>query len=1129
MTHIPVRAEAALRRYSLALAPLLIAGGLAGNYFKYPIFLNIDFLFGSIFAMLALQYFGLWRGIISAALIGAVTYFIWGHPYAILILTAEGAVVGSLVNRYKIGLVLADALYWLVLGMPLVYVFYHGVMDVPADSVNIVMIKQAVNGVANALLARMVFTGLAARTPRLTFPFRELVYNLLVLFALCPALMLLALASRSDFSATDKAIRKDLHQSSLQISQRLDVWVANRTPAIVRLAAMASALTPSQMQAHLEQALASDVNFQRIGLIDAAGIGTASSPPTDELAQSKLGKNHADQPFIPTLKQTLKPMLTEVVMSKAGIPKPIVTLVAPVVIEGQYGGYISGVLSLKQIREYLLESAKEDTLLYTLIDNSGNIILSNRTAKGMMTHFERGQGELSRLDDRVSQWVPEPARNAPVSERWRSSSYVAETPVGNWAEWRLILEQPVAPFQTMLNQRYADALTLLFVLLFVALALGEWLSRRITATTEQLSELTQDLPAKLQAGAQTVWPESTVLEQHRLIVNFKAMAATLATQFSANRALTESLEQRVSERTAELKASEFRWQFAVEGAGDGLWDWNLVDDSLLLTKRWKELLGYTEDDIGTDISEWEKRVHPEDTARVFAAVQSHLDGKTQNYETEHRVQCKDGSYKWILDRGVVVSRSVDGKPLRIIGTYSDITERKQAEDRVRASEKRSQAIIQTALDGFWLTDLQGQLLQVNDAYCRMSGYSDQELLGMRISDLEAKDESAATDAHMRAIIAQGSDRFETRHRRKDGSVLDIEVALQYQAVDGGRIVCFLSDITERKQAELARQESERRYRQMVENSPAVVYAYSIKNGGIYYSPKVLEVLGYTAQHLCANPFLWAQSIHPEDRAVLANAVAEFRQGVAFKIEYRIKNARDEWRWLFDQSSGSRKEDGDLIIEGLAMDITERKQIEQRECEAASRVERAMLGTVDAVSKMMDLRDPYTSGHERRVGEVAAAIGAEMGLDADAQRGLQVAGSLHDVGKITVPAEILSKPGKLTALEYQIIKAHAEQGYQVLKDVDFSWPVAEAVYQHHERMDGSGYPRGLKGKAIVLEARILAVADVIEAMSSHRPYRPGLGVDQALAEIEHGGGTTYDAHVADACVRLFREKGYSIPD
>ena len=210
------------------------------------------------------------------------------------------------------------------------------------------------------------------------------------------------------------------------------------------------------------------------------------------------------------------------------------------------------------------------------------------------------------------------------------------------------------------------------------------------------------------------------------------------------------------------------------------------------------------------------------------------------------------------------------------------------------------------------------------------------------------------------------------------------------------------------------------------------------------------------------------------------------------------------------------------------DITERRLAEVAMRDHIAQLERAISGTVGAVSKMMGMRDPYTSGHEARVGEISAAIAAEMGLDLDRQQGLRVAGSIHDVGKITVPAEILSKPGKLSAIEYSLIQQHAQQGYEVLKDIEFPWPVAEVARQHHERIDGSGYPRGLKGEAILLEARILAVADVIEAMVSHRPYRAGLGIDMALAEIERGRGKAYDANAADACMRLFREKKYAIP-
>lgn len=194
-----------------------------------------------------------------------------------------------------------------------------------------------------------------------------------------------------------------------------------------------------------------------------------------------------------------------------------------------------------------------------------------------------------------------------------------------------------------------------------------------------------------------------------------------------------------------------------------------------------------------------------------------------------------------------------------------------------------------------------------------------------------------------------------------------------------------------------------------------------------------------------------------------------------------------------------------------------------------RLQEAVYATTAALSKMVELRDPYTAEHERRVGELAVAIAAEMGLNEDMQKGLRVAGAMHDVGKIMVPLELLSKPGSLSRLEYEFIKQHAEQGYQILKDIAFPWPVAEVARQHHERLDGSGYPRGLKGTDIIIEARITAVADVVESMSLQRPYRPRLGVELALQEIERGAGVIYDADAAAACLRLFRDKGYVIAD
>ena len=188
---------------------------------------------------------------------------------------------------------------------------------------------------------------------------------------------------------------------------------------------------------------------------------------------------------------------------------------------------------------------------------------------------------------------------------------------------------------------------------------------------------------------------------------------------------------------------------------------------------------------------------------------------------------------------------------------------------------------------------------------------------------------------------------------------------------------------------------------------------------------------------------------------------------------------------------------------------------------------SLMETITLARKLGEMRDPYTAGHEKHVGDLAAAIGAELGFDENHQECLRISGYLHDLGKIIVPLDILSKPSELSLEEYSLVKNHVKASYQVLKDVNFPLPIARATLEHHERMDGSGYPNGLKGEEISIEGRIICVADVVEAIASHRPYRPGLGIEEALAEINRGSGSQYDTTVVNACIKLFREKGYKL--
>ncbi len=544
-------------KYKISLLLAVVALGLAGNYFKFSIFLNLDFLFGSIFAMLALQLFGFGRGVLAAAMIASYSYILWNHPYAIIIMTAEVAVVGWLMEYRKIKMVVADALYWLIIGMPMVYLFYHVVMHVPVSNVSITMIKQAVNGIANALAARLIFTGFALLTRSSKISFSDIVCNLLAFFVLYPALIMLSVSGRADFKEIDNTVRATLIGDCNRVNSFLASWASDRKNHLLNLAYLAASTTLPQMQTYLEFTKKSDNNFLRIGLLDKEAVVKAYHPLVDEHGNENIGKKFTDRPFNLQLKQGLKPMFTEVVVARVGPPVPMVAIMAPVILAGQYDGYVIGILSLKQIKQFLDESSKINSTLYTLVDRNGQVIISNRTDQAVLEPFTRGQGTLNHLDEEISQWVPVIPAHTPIMERWSKSLYVAEIGIGDLAEWNLILEQPVAPFQKILADNYSGKLALLFLVFLGSLAIAELISRRSMCTVERLRLITHDLPIRLGTETKEIaWPESSINEVADLICNFSEVADSLSGKFVEISRINQSLEQRVEERTAALSESK---------------------------------------------------------------------------------------------------------------------------------------------------------------------------------------------------------------------------------------------------------------------------------------------------------------------------------------------------------------------------------------------------------------------------------------------------------------------------------------------------------------------------------------------------------------------------------------------
>jgi len=602
------------------------------------------------------------------------------------------------------------------------------------------------------------------------------------------------------------------------------------------------------------------------------------------------------------------------------------------------------------------------------------------------------------------------------------------------------------------------------------------------------------------------------------------LMAFLAKLMVELRAHKQGLEALVAQSTAEVQAREADLNRAQSIAMVGSW----VRDSSGNVVHWSaetyRIFGVS----GTTPLNYEaylRHVHPDDRDAVARAWQGILKG--ERYDIEYRIV--DGpAIRWVHGQAEM-QFTADGTQRRCVGTVQDITERKRAQQALSESEVKFRGLVEQSLTGICIVE-DGRFTYVNPRFAEIHGYALTEMIGLPVIDTIAEEDHTTFKENTRKRLSGElkSVSYNLTAKRKDGSTVRVGVHGAAATMEGRPIIIsMLQDITERERAEQALRAAEEQFRGLVEQS--IAGTYIIQDGKLaYVNPRFAQILGYdSVEELIGLGAV--EVIAEKDRAIILEQRRRLIEGEARSASYTFAALKKDGVSVEVGVHSTRATyRGQPAMIGLLQDISEKKRAEEEIRRYVAQLETAFMSTVGVATTLSEMRDPYTAGHERRVAEIAVAIGAELGFDARRQEGLRVAGYLHDIGKITIPSEILAKPGKLSAIEFQLVQGHSQASYDVLKGVEFPWPVADVALQHHERVDGSGYPQGLKGEAILLEARIMAVADVIKAMSTHRPYRPGLGIDTALAEIERGRGTAYDADAADACVRLFREKHYQLP-
>ncbi len=566
---------------------------------------------------------------------------------------------------------------------------------------------------------------------------------------------------------------------------------------------------------------------------------------------------------------------------------------------------------------------------------------------------------------------------------------------------------------------------------------------------------------------------------------------------------------------------------------------------------------------------------------------------------------------------------------------------------LQKSEEKFAKAFRTSADAISIAKASnGEFVDINEGFLRIFGYTREEIIGHSSRQLNIWRSDEERDAFVEPLIEKGVVRDrEVLFGTKSGKVITALLSGEFLDIGGEQcILTFTKDITERKDAARALEESESRLRNILENANQIIFTVDSDGNVTFISPAWERIMGHRNSDILNKNFL--EFVHPEDLETGISALEMIKEKgtLSEPVVLRMNNYAGEWRWLRVVGSALDSSDPGMIqYGGIAEDISETKHSEDELREtyirlhtlleaipdlvymkdrngillevnrayeeiagvsrdqiigtrgesflpekifrfnietdrelvetgrmlqfedvfetpentryasitkvplkddngyvtgivgittdittirrAEQRYRTALEGTIQTMSKIVELRDPYTAGHQHRASRLAVEIAKEMDLDPERIEGVRVASLLYEIGKINVPSEILNKPGKITEMEYELIQSHPQSAYEILKNIDFPWPVADIIYQHHERMDGSGYPGRLREEEILLEARILAVADVVEAMCSHRPYRGSLGIEKALEEIESKAGILYDKKVVAVCLNLFREKGF----
>jgi len=705
----------------LSLIFLIIASYL-GNYFRLSLFFGFDFLFGSIFGLIVIYFYGKWWGVIAAIIGGSYTYILWGHPYAWVILIVEAVFVGHFLRRRDRSLVLLTSFYWLFIGMGLVLFSYGVILKVSLVQTGFVMVKQAINGIFNATIANFIISAIPSYSYlrksgyKIRFSFQETLFNILVGLFLFPTLFITIVHGNQSLDAVRAEIQQELQRETEVTVSNVKTWYREHQDQLKVLASQAREFknnTPG-LQTNINIFKSAYPSFLKLYVTDAQGNIVAASPQENDQGQSLLGVNLADKLNLKKIAETKSIQVTEVHQDIVD-NFPHIGFKVPVLKDGGFEGLAYGSINLDKLKNiFKFDGSDGKNIQAIIVDGKNRVILDSADSYKIFTEFNAyEEGEIILIGDNSFHWLPKKTTNTtPLIARWKKSFYVKEIAVGNELPWKLIVKISPASYIEYLQVIYLKNLSLMLLIVIIGVWISRYMSYNLSSPLIKLSQVTSDLPKKLLEHSQEEnFPPSQVSEIHTLTQNFQEMTILLKEQFLKINQANETLEQRVAQRTQELmevninleeevnqrkkiegylRESEERYHLAVSGTNDGIWDWDIRTDETYFSPIWMKILGYENYNLPNLLSTWSARIHPEDLDRTFEAIKNHFRGETEIYECTHRLKNAQGHYIWIEAKGKCL-RDDQGNPYRMVGTITDISIKKEAEETLIAAKKAAEA------------------------------------------------------------------------------------------------------------------------------------------------------------------------------------------------------------------------------------------------------------------------------------------------------------------------------------------------------------------------------------------------------------------------------------------------------